>query len=504
MIEIPLLIIVPLLGVFLIVGIARKKSHIAGIISIITLCLIFYLYKNLLGAAGNSGVIVYELGGWSMPEGINLVIDGLAVFMLGIVYFISLIALIYSIPYVKKINDQWKYYALFLLFITGVSGVVVAGDIFTLFVFLEIAAVASYALVSISLEAGALYGAFGYMRMGMISSVLILLGIAISYNYLSTLSISEVAIKLGIRNQAGNLALDNNIVIIFVSLLFFIGFAMKSGLVPFHSWVVDAHAFSFAPVSIMLAAICMPVLGIYPILRIFFNMIGVTPKILSIMMIIGILSMILGTVLCLRERDFKRIIGYNCISELGFVIFGIGIGSKLAIAGALLHIISYSLSSSLLYVSDGAMDSEKKVSNDQNLKITFKSNVLTKVASIIGSMSVVGIPPFNGFWSKMIIITAAWIAGYKGNCMLIVLVLILNAVVFIKVQTHGMFKSKQRNRQSIVVEVPFLMRLCIIILMVFSLFSGVFWLSTQREAFLDPAVNMILEKGNYTKAILWN
>ncbi|MCG2710774.1 MAG: hypothetical protein L6416_00325 [Candidatus Omnitrophica bacterium] len=490
MFEIPLLILIPLLAVFLIVSLARKKSTLPGMISVLALCLLIYFYKDLLFIVGSSGSAIYKLGGWSIPEGINLVADSLAVFMLGVVYFISLLCLIYSNAYTRKFTENWKYYVLFLLLISGISGVVLAGDIFTLYVFLEISAVASYSLASISLRKGALFGVFGYMRMGMLSSALILLGIAVSYNYLSTLSIVDFAVRLGIRNQAGNILLNNNIVVIFISGLFLTGFALKAGLVPFHFWVVDAHSNAPAPVTIMLCALIMPVLGIYPMLRIFFNMIGITPRVLSLMMIMGILSMLLGVVLSLRERNLKRIIGCNCISELGFVAFGIGIGSALGIAGALLHIISHAISSSLLCAGAGAMDFKEKSIDLKNMDRAFKSMPLTTAASVIGSMSVAGIPPFNGFWSKMIIITAAWIAGYKGICLLIGLVLILNAVSFIKVQA-GMFRKERKSKDAALTEAPFLMRLCMIILMVFSLSSGILWLSSAREAFLEPAVSMI-------------
>ncbi len=502
MLEIPLLVIIPLIAVFLIVAIARKSSKIAAIISILAVFLLIYFYRNLMFAAGSAASVVYKLGGWSMPEGINLVADSLAVFMLGMVYFISLLCLIYSLPYMNKFSDKWKYYVLFLLLISGISGMVLAGDIFTLYVFLEVSAVASYALVSIKLNRGALFGAFRYMRMGMISSVLILLGIAVSYNYLSTLSIAEIAVQLGIRNQAGNMLLNNNIVVIFISSLFLTGFALKAGLIPFHFWVVDSHANAPAPVSMMLSALIMPLLGVYPMLRIFFNMIGITPRILSLLMVMGILSMILGVVLSLRERNLKKIIAYNCISELGFVVFGIGIGSVLGIAGALLHMVSYTVSSSLLCAGAGAMDFTKKSIDLKNMNRIFKSMPFTTLTSVIGSMSVVGIPPLNGFWSKMMIVTAAWMAGYKGNCLLIALVLILNAVSFLKVQAGGIFRARKKDNEVAVAEAPFLMRLCMLILVVFSFSGGILWLSNAREAFLEPAIKMIAQQDNYTKMVL--
>lgn len=504
MLEVPLLIIIPLLGVFFIVALARKRSSLAGIISIIAVGLLVYFLINIIAAFMNSGTIVYEIGGWSMPEGINLIVDGLSVFMLCIICFISLLSLLYSIPYMKKTTDKWKYYVLLLLLMSGINGVVLAGDIFTLFVFLEISAVASYALVSICLDNNALFGTFGYMRMGMISSVLILLGIAISYNYLSTLSLSEMSVQLGIRNQAGNMLLINNIVVIFISLLFLCGFAMKAGLVPFHFWVADAHSFAPIPVTIMLSAIIMPIAGIYPMLRIFFNVIGITPRVLSLMMVLGTLSMIMGALLSLKEKKIKKIIAYNCISEIGFVIFGIGLGSSLAIAGAFLHMISYVLSCSLLYASAGAMDFIGKKNADKKLNITFKNMPLTKAAFVVGSMSMVGIPPFNGFWSKMIIITAAWIAGYKGNCLLILIVLIVSALSFLKAHRRDRGINADESKDCGVLGVPFLMRLVMMILVVFSLCSGILWLSNARESFLDPAINLISEKQSYTKAILWN
>ena len=311
--EIPLLIIIPLVAVFLIVVFAKRKSAIADVISILCVCLLIFFFKSIFNAVADSGMIVYKLGGWPMPEGINLVVDSLAVFMLSLLYAISLIALLSSMNWVNRFTDKWKYYVLFLLLITGITGVVISGDIFTLYVFLEIAAVATYALIGFSLKKKALFGSFGYMRMGMISSVLILMGIAISYNYLSTLSISDLSMQLGIRNSAGGIGLNNNMVMLFVSGLFLIGFALKAGLVPFHFWVADSHAHAITPVSMMLSAVIMPILGIYPMLRIFFNMTGITQHFLMLMMIMGILSMLVGVMLSLKARSFKRIIAIKII-----------------------------------------------------------------------------------------------------------------------------------------------------------------------------------------------
>ena len=185
--------------------------------------------------------------------------------------------------------------------LAGMHGVIMTGDLFNLFVFLEIASIASYALVAFGTEAEELEASFKYAIMGSVASSFILLAIALTYGYTSTLNLADISLVL---SQKGG-----GFLITFVSVLFLVGFGLKAALVPFHAWLPDAHPSAPAPISAMLSGVLIKTLGIYAIIRIFFNVFGTahTP-ILSILMFLGVLSMLVGVILALSQWDFKRLL----------------------------------------------------------------------------------------------------------------------------------------------------------------------------------------------------
>ena len=173
----PLYVVIPLAGAFLISLLGKKYRSLPDILSVMATALLTILSLIALVIVKNNGILVYKVGGWVPPIGISLVMDGLAGFMLVTVNLIALFVNIYSINYMSKYTARWKFQTLFLLMVTGMNGVVITGDIFNLYVFLEIAAIASYALVAFGIEHEELEAAFKYAIMGSIASSFILLGI---------------------------------------------------------------------------------------------------------------------------------------------------------------------------------------------------------------------------------------------------------------------------------------------------------------------------------------
>ncbi|GAI38463.1 unnamed protein product, partial [marine sediment metagenome] len=176
-----------------------------------------------------------------------MVMDGLTSFMLVTVNLIAFLVTIYSISYMEKYTAKDKFYTLFLLMLAGMNGVIITGDMFNLFVFLEIAAISSYALVAFGTEHEELEASFKYAVMGCLASSFILLGIALLYSFTSTLNMADISRTLIERG-------DNKI-IFFVSTLFLMGFGLKAALVPFHWWLPDAHPSAPAPISAMLSGV---------------------------------------------------------------------------------------------------------------------------------------------------------------------------------------------------------------------------------------------------------
>jgi len=489
---IPLFVALSLVGAFLI-SIAGKKikwfpDFLGNITTFTLLCFSIFALK----LSNSYGTIVYSVGSWKPPIGIALVLDSLTSFMLVTVNLVAFIISIYAINYMERYTSKWKFYTLFLLMLAGMNGVIITGDIFNLFVFLEIASVASYALVAFGTERHELEAAFKYAVMSTVGSLFILIGIVFLYSYTSTLNMADMAAILA-QNGAGNVGL-------MVSVLFIMGFGLKAALVPFHAWLPDAHPSAPAPISAMLSGVLIKSLGIYTICRVFFNVIGLSLQISSLLMFLGVVSMVIGVFLAIGQWDFKRLLAYHSISQIGYVVLGIGLGTPLGILGGLFHLFNHSIFKSLLFLNSGAVEYSTGTRDLQKMGGLREKMPVTSTTSLTASMSIAGIPPFNGFWSKLVIIIAAVEAGYLGYAFWAVLASILTLASFTKVMKYGFF-GKLREKWSTIKEVPLFMVLAMVVLAFVCIVGGVLLLPGLKEGFLKPAVDVLTKGVEYGPAV---
>jgi multicomponent Na+:H+ antiporter subunit D len=487
---IPLFVIIPLAGAFLnsLLGRFSKlfSDILSNIVCILTTFFSFVILFNLNLSPNN--ILTYRVGGWVAPIGIMLVVDHLSVLMLLTVNLVALCCCIYSISYMEKYTDKWKYYALFMLMLAGMNGVIITGDIFNMYVFLEIAAIASYALVAFGCESEELEASFKYLVLGSVASAIILLSIALIYSYVSSLNLADISLTLS------NMSDVNKIYFIkFISILLIVGFGVKSALVPFHSWLPDAHPSAPAPISSMLSGVLIKTLGVYAMVRILFNILGVEQKILSILVILGLLSMFVGVILALYQWDYKRLLAYHSISQVGYIILGIGLATPLGILGGLFHLMNHSVFKSLLFLTSGATEYTVGTRDLRKMGELNKKMPLTTFSALIGSMSISGIPPFNGFWSKLIIIVACIQAKQYFAGFIATIVSFLTLSSFTKVLKYGFYGKSEVNYENIK-EVPGAMVVPMIILSLCCIFMGLLLLPHIRQYFLDNVVN-VLQQG---------
>lgn len=484
----PLFIAIPLAGSFLNSLISKKVKIFSDIISgIATFCLsVISVYGVFL--LKDNGIMVYKVGGWVPPIGIAMVMDGLTVFMLVTVNVIAFLVSLYSINYMEKYNDKWVFYSLFLLMVAGMNGVVISGDMFNLYVFLEIAAISSYALVAFGTEHEELEASFKYAIMGTIASSFILLGIVFLYSFTSTLNMADMSLELAKKGSPS--------IVLLVSVLFLGGFGLKAALVPFHGWLPDAHPSAPAPISAMLSGVLIKSLGVYALVRIFFSVLGASPQILNAFMVLGALSMVVGVCLALGQWDMKRLLAYHSISQIGYVMLGIGLGTPLGILGGLFHLLNHSIFKSLLFLNSGAVEYSTGTRNLEKMGGLRRKMPVTSATSLIASMSISGIPPFNGFWSKLIIIAACIQANHFAYAFWAVLASILTLSSFMKVQRYGFFGELKENLSK-VKEAPFFMKVSMITLAVFCLASGLLILNVANVNFLSAARDVLLTGKEY-------
>jgi multicomponent Na+:H+ antiporter subunit D len=489
---IPLFVAIPLGGAFLISLAGKRIKWLPDILGNLTTLVLFGISVLAVFAVSKYGSLVYSVGSWKPPVGIAMVLDGMTSFMLVTVNLVAFTIAIFSVNYMEKFTSKWKFYALFLLMLAGMNGVVITGDMFNLFVFLEIASVASYALVAFGTERQELEAAFKYAIMSTVGSLFVLLGIVLLYSYTSTLNMADMADVLA-QKGAGNITL-------MVSVLFLMGFGLKAALVPFHAWLPDAHPSAPAPISAMLSGVLIKSLGVYALCRIFFNVIGVSPEVSSILLFLGALSMVVGVFLAIGQWDFKRLLAYHSISQIGYVILGIGLGTPLGILGGLFHLFNHSVFKSLLFLNSGAVEYSTGTRDLKKMGGLAQKMPVTGTTSLVASMSIAGIPPFNGFWSKLIIIIAAVQAGRFGYAFWAVLASVLTLASFMKVMKYAFF-DKLKERWERVKEVPFFMKLSMGMLALVCILGGLLLLAGINELFLDRASEVLLTGTKYALVV---
>jgi multicomponent Na+:H+ antiporter subunit D len=504
----PLFVITPLAAAFLIMIIGRFVSefnkYFTSLVLLFLACLSFYF----LFTTGENQY-VYKVGGWEsinkIPIGIYIVMDGFTAIIVCIINLIGFLAAFYSISYIKRYTAENYFYALLCLMIAGMNGVVISGDLFNIFVFLEISVISSYALVAFGVEKEELEASFKYQVLGGLASFLILIGIALIYWKTKTLNIADI--KIAFSNGYDKTYYT------FVQILILSGFGLKAAIIPFHAWLPDAHSSAPSSISAMLSGVFIKAVGIYVIIRLFFNMFIVSEGMAILITTLGTLSMVIGVFLAIGQWDIKRLLAYHSISQMGYVVLSVGIGmilvargsrpevAALAITGGIFHLINHAAFKGLLFLNAGAIEYAIGTRNLKEMGGLAKNMPATSAASFVASMSISGIPPFNGFFSKLVIIIAAVMGRFYLLAALAVIVSIITLASFLKFQRYA-FYNKSDIRRDKVKEVPFPMVFSMVVLSILCLILGLLIIPEIREAILTPAVHILTDPLKYTTTII--
>jgi len=505
----PLFVVTPLLGAFLIMIIGRFvkefNKYFTSLILLFLACIsLYFLYIT------RENVFVYKVGGWEpinkIPIGIYMVMDSFTAIVVCIINLVGFLSAFYSISYLKRYTAENYYYALFCLMIAGMNGVVISGDLFNIFVFLEISVISAYALVAFGVEKNELEASFKYQVLGGIASFLILFGIGFIYWKAKTLNIADI-------KEAFSTGYDRTYYL-FVQILILSGFGLKAAIMPFHAWLPDAHSSAPSPISAMLSGVLIKAVGIYVIIRLFFNMFAISEGMSVLITTLGTLSMVIGVFLAIGQWDIKRLLAYHSISQMGYVILSVGIGmilisrgarnevAALAIAGGIFHLINHAAFKGLLFLNAGAIEYTIGTRDLREMGGLSKQMPATSATSFAASMAISGIPPFNGFFSKLIIIIAAIIAKFYLLALLAVIVSIITLASFLKFQRYAFFNKTENDTKRKIKEVPFPMLFSMILLSIICLLLSILAFPGIREMILTPAIDILMDPSKYASIII--
>jgi multicomponent Na+:H+ antiporter subunit D len=446
--------------------------------------LFLLVYAAVAGRALIAGGPVLQQSPW-LGEAVNirLALDGFSLFMLMAVSLVGLAASLFSIDYMEHYGSKANFYALYLIMIAGMNGLVLATDLFAVYLFLEVAAVASYALVAFGLGHDELEAAFKYLMLSVVASAFILASIAVLFGMTGSLDFAAVAAALK--------ELDAGAVVGIASAFFLLGFGLKAALVPFHAWLPDAHPSAPAPISAVLSGLLIKVSGVYAMTRIFLNVFGLTPALSTVLMVMGTVSMVAAAFLALGQKDLKRMLAYSSISQIGYIVLGIGVGTPLGIAGGLFHLFNHALAKGLLFLSSGSIQQATGTRDLDEMGGLAKRMPVTAATNLIGSLSIAGVPPLNGFWSKLLIIMALVQAGHPVFALIAVLASVLTLWYYLLIQRKAFF-GKLNEKWAAVKEAPFWMTAATVLLALLCVGIGILFASTVTT-WIQPAADVLAE-----------
>ena len=419
-----LFVLVVLLGTIL-TALTAKTRKLSSYIALICILILNIIIFNVAFKVFNSQILLTAGPLFSIPvigASLLLSIDKLSVIFLVLIGLISLIATLYSIGYMEIYNKESlaRFYPFLILFVAGMIGVVCAADLFFFFVFWEFMTLTSYFLVIYEKEdPTVLRAGFKYFLMTHIGTAFMFIAAVILQSY--TGSFSFTSIESAIHTIASTKPVLLHILLAF----FFIGFGTKAGVYPFGTWLPDAHPAAPAGISAILSGIMIK-MGIYGILRIFLYMLPVASCSVIWGIIIatfGTISILIGTFSALIQKDTKKLLAFHSIGQIGYMLLAIGIGisfikdypilAAISIIGGLFHLINHALFKGLLFLNAGSILYKTGTRDLNELGGLWSIMPITAVTAVIASLSISGLPLFNGFISKWLIYQVSIIGGIK-------------------------------------------------------------------------------------------
>lgn len=358
-------------------------------------------------------------------------IDTLTVVSLLSIGLVLLTALCVGYATLEKSRERVIFSNLLLLSLAGMNGVVLARDLFSLYVYIEVVAVSSYILITIEKTAHSFEGAFKYLLLSALATTCMLssLGLILLYAPDTTFA----AVSQALRTEASLRLLGAALA------LFLVGLFIKGGLVPFHGWVPDAYGSASAGASVLLAGIATKITGVYTLLRVVFSIFPLTAQLQLVLLALGAISIVVGALLALGQDDMKRMLAYSSISQLGYIVLGLGSFSTLGYYGAILHLFNHAVFKSLLFTNAAAVEKACGSRSLSQLGGLGAKMPITNLGSAVAFLSTAGIPPFSGFFSKLMIVLGLWQVGFFGFASLAVLASIITLAYFLSLQRQVFF-----------------------------------------------------------------
>jgi multicomponent Na+:H+ antiporter subunit D len=387
-------LVIPLLS-GLLMALLRKNVRVQRWLSILSVLLTFTVSYHLLQTVKAEGIQILEIGGWTAPFGIVLVVDLISALLLMTTSVVSFACIIYAFKSIGAEREKFYFYSLIQFLLTGINGSFITGDLFNLYVCFEVMLLASYVLLSLGGGRVQLREGIKYIVINTLSSTFFLLGIAYLYAVVGTLNLAHLSVRVAEAGQTGLMTT--------IAVLFLIVFGIKAALFLFF-WLPGAYSAPPAAISAIFAALLTKV-GIYTIFRlytlVFYHQPHITHTLIAVM---AGLTMLLGGIGAIGQWDIRKILGYNVIIGVGFVISGLAVFTSAAVAGAIYYVIHDMVTKALLFLLGGTMISIVGTGKLKEISGLIRNHPSLGWMFFITTLALAGVPPLSGFIGKVLII----------------------------------------------------------------------------------------------------
>jgi proton-translocating NADH-quinone oxidoreductase chain N len=467
-----LLIALPLLSAFFVPVIkAVSKKAVMPFLVLVTATqtgIAAWVFKEVYSTGKP---IIVMAGAWKPPVGIDLYIGQFAALFALIIAGMSFFMAVFSMKAIKT-EPVDKYAMLLMLLMLGATGMMATGDIFNLFVFMEITSITSYALTAYNKTGEAAEASLKYMILGGIGSSFFLIGLIMLYGATGTLNMAQLA----------QFAASINPTIVQVGLgLIVFGLAVEAELFPLNAWAPDAYQAAPHPVTAMFSAFVVKA-GLYAMARILYLMQSASGwhSVLKLLVIMATLTVFVAEFAALRQKDVKRMIAYSSISQVGFIALAFSLGSSIGVDAGVFHMVNHAIVKGLLFLTVGYVAVELGGSRIENFQGLGRRMPLTALAITIGSLAAVGVPMFNLFWSKVWIILAAVKANYAWAAAVVLTASVVEAVYYIRlIHTMWFIRGEgERIRENLAIGTIALF--LVLMILVIGVYPNYFWVIAQK------------------------
>ncbi|MCG6969279.1 MAG: monovalent cation/H+ antiporter subunit D family protein [Gammaproteobacteria bacterium] len=462
-----LLVAIPLLAAPIVATLPRGKLPWLFTLSVSWVCLGLAIWQLWLVTDGR--IISYELGGWAPPWGIEYRIDAVNAFVALIVAGIAAVALPYALRSVEQeipLQQTPLFYTAFLLCLTGLLGITLTGDVFNLFVFLEISSLSSYALISMGRQRRALTAAYQYLIMGTIGATFLLIGIGLIYAETGSLNMMDLSVRLPATFEHRTIHTAFAFIVV--------GVGLKLAMFPLHVWLPNAYTYAPSVISVFLSATATKV-AVYVMLRMVFTVFSGsftqdTPT-GNMFMVLGIGGVLVASVYAVYQRDAKRLLAYSSVAQVGYMVLGIAFGTALGLTATLVHMFNHALMKGALFMAIGALVYRLGSSQIDAFNGLGRQMPWTFAALFIAGLSLIGVPGTAGFISKWYLVLAAleksnWIAA------IVILAGSLFAVIYMWKLVEALFFRSAPQSDAAVKEAPLSLLVPMWLLVVANLYFG--------------------------------